>query len=936
MAIAMRRRRRTALAAGLGLWGLSACCEGFVPPAGGVGRARPYGSKLQRLDAAFDPSEFLAGQGLEDGLEGGLEALLSMAKASMPELEGLLKAVELEGPIRAASDALTPALESLGMPGSPSSILMDTSFGAQMAGPMAEVQSRLLSLGLPDDVSEAGAAAAALISLGSAATAAAAVAGAVSGPSPVLPTTFDLPGIERYYNSKPALLLARLANVSTRMALFAFSLWRDRATGQWEANMPKRAEKVRQIVQETGPAFIKIGQGISVRPDILPEPYLLELQKLQDQVPPFSSQEARDLVERELGLPLEQVFESASSFERPIAAASLGQVYRARLRESGEEVAVKVQRPAVLESVTLDLYVIRIILKTLAKVPSIRESSLGILGVIDNWAFRFIEELDYVQEAKNGDRFREDMGKIETLGSAIIVPKVYTSMVSRYLLVSEWVVGERVSGIDGSTVVGRQRLDKIVATLLNAYLAQLLETGFLHADPHPGNFLVTAEGKLVILDYGLMTEVTEGQRYALLSYVSNLLAKDYEATLEDLIALGFINKDIGEDPKKRGIVAPLLAQILEQLSNGGGAKALTVEEVGEEVQQLGKEYPLIIPQWFGLIIRAFSALEGLGLQNDGQYSIVKNCFPYLARRLLTEDSEKMHSLLRKFLYGKDGKYLNVDRVDEIISGYSEFTALANEASGGLDLGFTASTSAPSGASSLQGEGGFAVRSSGLTYSSEAAPAREEERRDPLSDPVARDALKLLFSREGNYVQDLVVEELVRMTDAVSREVALQAFRVLDQLSRAPLSPVSVTRALASLPLNPLLVPFQLSAKAQVFAVDRVSSRLRVAFELSDDDQESITTLRRIFEIFSESQKTNAALPAMGAVARRDPLESIRLAQQIPSLLSLIGPGANSMIQRYLVQLTTRGLSRLAQDLDSGELESASRRRPAFAPPRSED
>ncbi|CAN0323595.1 unnamed protein product, partial [Hapterophycus canaliculatus] len=110
-----------------------------------------------------------------------------------------------------------------------------------------------------------------------------------------------------------------------------------------------------------------------------------------------------------------------------------------------------------------------------------------------------------------------------------------------------------------------------------------------------------------------------------------------------------------------GIVAPLLATVLEQLSNGGGAKSVTVESVGEEVEELGRQYPIRIPAYFGLIIRAFSALEGLGLQLDEQYSIVNECFPYLARRLLTEDSERMHKMLRTFLYGKDGRYLKVPR-----------------------------------------------------------------------------------------------------------------------------------------------------------------------------------------------------------------------------------------------------------------------------------
>ncbi|CAN0085410.1 unnamed protein product, partial [Discosporangium mesarthrocarpum] len=446
----------------------------------------------------------------------------------------------------------------------------------------------------------------------------------------------------------------------------------------------------------------------------------------------------------------------------------------------------------------------------------------------------------------------------------------------------------QVDTIDATTQEGRERLEKIVATLLNAYLTQLLESGFLHADPHPGNFLCTPDGRLCVLDFGLMTEVAEDQRYALLEYVSHLTAKDYEATLNDLIVLGFIPKEIGEDPEKAAIVAPLLGTVLEQLSNGGGAKSVTVETVGEEVEELGRQYPIVIPSYFGLIIRAFSALEGLGLRLDPQYSIVKECFPYLARRLLTEDSPRMHKMLRTFLYGKDGLYLQVDRVDELVDGYAEFTALADEASKGVSVGgsnnplmgnntgqedagvraggegkanpdgegaFLRRPDPPSLVFGSQGEGARAGAGAGagVPVFAAAAVARGQGPVgggtgvgvDPLGDPVARDALKLLFSKEGNYVQELVVEELVRMTDAFSREVNLQVIGALRDLSQAPLSPGRLTKALAEAPLNPFLAPLQIPVKLQSLALSRVVNRLEVALELTQEDQESLKAFRRL-------------------------------------------------------------------------------------------
>ncbi|CBN74481.1 protein kinase:ABC1 family [Ectocarpus siliculosus] len=824
-----------------------------------------------------------------------------------------------------------------------------------------------------------------------------------------LPREYDLPAIMNYYNSRPLTLLSRLAEVSYRLGSLAAKLWLDRKVGDgsgWEKNMDSRATEFVEFVQGAGPAFIKIGQGVSIRPDILPEPYLKELSKLQDRVNPFDSGDARRILEQQLGKPLREIFLDAdTAFEIPVAAASLGQVYKATL-VTGEVVAVKVQRPDVLESVTLDLYVIRLLLLFIAKNDSTRESALSILGVIDNWADRFLQELDYLQEAANGDRFRREMAESKTLGEAILVPQVYTSLNTRYILVTEWVEGVKVDAIDSSTPAGRERLKKIVATLLNSYLAQLLESGFLHADPHPGNFLCTPDGRLCVLDMGLMTEVGEDQRYALLEYVSHLTAKDYEATLYDLIVLGFIPEEIGQDPEKAGIVAPLLATVLEQLSNGGGAKSVTVETVGEEVEELGRQYPIRIPAYFGLIIRAFSALEGLGLQLDEQYSIVNECFPYLARRLLTEDSDRMHKMLRTFLYGKDGRYLKVDRVDDLVDGYSQFTALADEASKGLavdgvkdPLGRTshvptataaataaAATTAsaetptsqqhtaassssrrrqgPQSPAPLFGGGGGgggggapasvpAFASAGATSvagAAEGAPGGAMAVGvDPIQDPVARDALKLLFSKEGNYVQELVVEELVRMTDALSREANLQIIQALRTLTEAPLSPARIARALAEAPMNPLLAPLQIPVKVQSFALSRIFNRLEVALELTQEDQESLKALRRLQQLLqgginndggensssssSSSRGVGFPLPPSPAAllsgggsifpsgfslqpgAAVGPREAVDAARQAAGLASMIGPGVASIAQKFLVQLAARTLDRLADSFD---------------------
>lgn len=228
------------------------------------------------------------------------------------------------------------------------------------------IQLSLEKLGLSS--SQAAAAVAALSILGSAAVLSMFVQ-RFGGDGPALPTEYDLAQLDGYYKRKPLVVARRFVEVSASLASFLLNVLADVLTNRWEENMPARAVQMREFTSSNGPAFIKVGQGASIRPDILPTPYLEEMQKLQDRVPEFSSAEARKILERELGMPVGAVFESVTSFDSPIAAASLGQVYKAKLKSTGGTVAVKVQRPKVLATVTRDLYVIRIILDLIGCVP---------------------------------------------------------------------------------------------------------------------------------------------------------------------------------------------------------------------------------------------------------------------------------------------------------------------------------------------------------------------------------------------------------------------------------------------------------------------------------------------------------------------------------------------------------------------------------------
>ena len=466
-----------------------------------------------------------------------------------------------------------------------------------------------------------------------------------------LPKTYDVDALGAFFGSRPRLILARATEIARLARDFLWGLFTDYRKGQLKENEGLRAAQVVELIATLGPAFIKFGQALSIRPDLCSPVYLEQLIRLQDQVPPFSSDEALAIINRELGtkgFTASDVFTSLEDFDKPIAAASLGQVYSATLKGSGQSVAVKVQRPHMYLTVTLDLFIMRSFFHLFRWSPIMGKECEGMVYVVDEWAGKFVDELDYLRELENTERFRNLM--IEA-GDSVIVPLPYPKLSSERMTVSQWIDGTKLSKIDKATEQGKDTVRKLTKVLLNSYLVQLLDTGFLHADPHPGNFLVTNEGKVCILDYGLMTFVEEENRFLLLEFIANLLAKDFQSTLDGLAEMGFIPYEVVNDPAKRAIVAPLVGAVFEQIAAGGGAFNIDLEEITKDVQGMVSEFPLIIPPWFGLVLRSFGALEGLGLSVDKDYSIVQECFPYLCRRMLSDDSLRIRKTLKTFLYG---------------------------------------------------------------------------------------------------------------------------------------------------------------------------------------------------------------------------------------------------------------------------------------------
>ena len=292
-----------------------------------------------------------------------------------------------------------------------------------------------------------------------------------------LPKVYDYQKIEEFYSKQPQLVAARATEIFVVAKDFLLGLFDDYRTGKTEENQSLRARQFTEIITTLGPAFIKVGQALSIRPDLCSPAYLEELIKLQDKVPPFSSEEALRIIAKEFkkkGVKVEEVFQTLDAFDKPIAAASLGQVYKAKLKD-GTYVAVKVQRPDMYLIVTLDLFIMEMFFKVFSNSPILGNECKGMVLAIDNWAARFVDELDYFREIDNAELFRSQMMDSKTtLGDAIVVPIQYRKYCSEKLCVSQWIDGTKLSKIDVSTEKGKETVRKLTKVLLNSYLVQLL------------------------------------------------------------------------------------------------------------------------------------------------------------------------------------------------------------------------------------------------------------------------------------------------------------------------------------------------------------------------------------------------------------------------------------------------------------------------------
>ncbi|TBR61439.1 hypothetical protein B4U84_11745 [Westiellopsis prolifica IICB1] len=440
--------------------------------------------------------------------------------------------------------------------------------------------------------------------------------------------------IATYYGSRPLQVLRRIITVLTPAIRFALGIWWDTKRGVVVKNDRRRAIQLREMLTKLGPAYIKIGQALSTRPDLVPPMFLEELTQLQDKLPAFANEIAYQFIQEELGAPPHEIYTELSP--EPIAAASLGQVYKGKLN-TGEEVAVKVQRPDLRERITIDLYILRRLAGWAQK--QFKRIRSDLVGILDELGDRIFEEMDYIHEGENAERFYQLYGHLKD----VYVPKIYWEYTNRRVLTMEWIEGTKLTNTQEINAKG---IDAryLIEVGVQCSLRQLLEHGFFHADPHPGNLLATRDGKLAYLDFGMMSEIQPPQRYGLIEAIVHVVNRDFEGLANDYVKLDFLSPETDLTP-----IIPAFARVFAD-AQGASVAELNIKSITDELSALMYEYPFRVPPYYALIIRSLVTLEGIAIYIDPNFKVLSEAYPYVAKRLLTDPAPELRASLRDLLF----------------------------------------------------------------------------------------------------------------------------------------------------------------------------------------------------------------------------------------------------------------------------------------------
>ncbi len=470
---------------------------------------------------------------------------------------------------------------------------------------------------------------------------------------------YDPKVIAKIYQKNPQRLLKRLWQTLIPILVYVISVGWDKLTGQLkkESKARYRAKELTNLLVKLGPAFVKAGQALSTRPDIIPVVLLEELSELQDQLPGFDGDKAMELIEEDLDKKISEIFLEID--KRPISAASLGQVHKATLKNK-EVVAVKVQRPGLREQITLDLYIVRNIAYWLKNNIGLIRSDL--VALIDELGKRVFEEMDYLNEAENAEKFK----KLHQHNSKIAVPKIYKEITSRRVLTMEWIDGTKLTNLEGVKNLGIDP-DEMIEIGVQCSLEQLLEHGFFHADPHPGNLLALKDGRLCYLDFGMMSEVTRNSRSGLIQAVVHLVNKNFDKLSQDFVKLGFLSEEVNLEP-----IVPAFQDVFVNAVELGVSK-MDFKSVTDDMSGVMYKFPFKLPPYYALIIRSLLTLEGIALSVDPNFKILGAAYPYFAKRLMEDPDPQLRESLKEMLFDK--QKFKWDRLEDLLTNAAKQTNL---------------------------------------------------------------------------------------------------------------------------------------------------------------------------------------------------------------------------------------------------------------------
>ncbi len=370
---------------------------------------------------------------------------------------------------------------------------------------------------------------------------------------------------------------------------------------------------IRETLLELGPTFIKVGQLFSTRADLFPVEFVEELSKLQDKVPAFGYEQVEAIIQADLGKSVPQLYQSFDPL--PLAAASLGQVHRAQLH-SGEEVVVKVQRPGLKKLFEIDLAILKGIARYFQRHPKWGRGR-DWLGIYEECCRILWQEIDYLEEGRNADTFRRNFRREKW----VKVPRVYWRYSSSRTLTLEYIPGIKISHYEALEAAGLDR--KILAQLgAKAYLQQLLNDGFFHADPHPGNLAVSPDGSLIFYDFGMMGRVQPVTREKLLDTFFGIAQKDADRVVASLVELGALSPSEDMGPVRRSIQY-MLDHFMDQPFENQ-----SVSSISEDLYEIAYDQPFRFPATFTFVMRAFSTLEGVGKGLDPDFNFMEVARPF--------------------------------------------------------------------------------------------------------------------------------------------------------------------------------------------------------------------------------------------------------------------------------------------------------------------